>query len=358
MAKAKGPTIAVVCAWRKGEDDLEATVESAKQAVCAGAKIITVEDTTAQGPGRTRHRGIGAADGADVVVIIDAHMRFERGALSTMARDVWERGGVVCPITFHNAQCTFDSGIYHGARIVYRAKDQRHYTALAGKWSRSTKPGPCGCVMGGCYAFRRDWYYEAGQPLAMLPGWGCDEEALSIASWFSGVMPRCLGVRVAHRYRERPPWNCMSSEFAAVYAGRMALIHAVVTEASARRDLEEWTRSGVPEGVPICTSNESERFRLALLKMPRKWADWRAQVCEPEEIDGVQERKPLPLGAPARRTPVPQLITPLIGVRCLHCDTVHDPIKLGVEQVYPNGNRRHKCAECGNFFISHFRTTL
>lgn len=357
MAKHKQPATAIVCAWRKGETDLAATINSATGSIFDGAKIITVEDKDAHGPGRTRHRGIEAAADAEVIVIVDSHMRFAKGALSALASYAAKNGGVCCAQTFHNERCAFEGDPYAGARIVYRAKDGRAYTALAGKWARDHKPGPRGCVMGGCYAFRRDWYYEVGQPLAMLPGWGCDEEALSIASWLSGATPRCLPVQVAHLYRPRPPWHVMSAEYAAVYAGRMALIHAVVTEASARHELEGWTRSGVPEGVPVCSTPEAERFRLALLKLPRKWADWRAQVCEPDELDGVQDKSPRPVDTPARRTPVPQMITPLIGVKCMHCHSVHDPIKLKVEQVYPNGNRRHKCEICGNFFISNFRTT-
>lgn len=357
MSRPKNPKTAIVCAWRKGETDLSETVKSATGSIFAGAQLITVEDTAAQGPGRTRHRGIEAAADADVIVIIDSHMRFNAATLTSLAWTAWRKGGVCCPQVYHNDQCAFDGTPYAGARIVYRAKDGRAYTALAGKWSRETEPGPRGCVMGGCYAFRRDWYYEVGQPLAALPGWGCDEETLSIASWMSGVTPQCVGVQAAHLYRARPPWPVMSAEYAAVYAGRMALIHAVATESTARRELETWTRDGVPEGVPVCESPEAERFRLALLKLPRKWADWRAQVCEPDELDGVQERAPRPVDTPAHRTPVRQIVTQLPGVRCPHCQSVHDPITLNVAQIYPNANRRHKCPSCGNFFISNFRTT-
>lgn len=358
MARRKNASAAVICAWRAGETDLEETIKSASASMFGGARIIAVEDTAAQGPARTRHRGIEAAADAEVIVIIDAHMRFHGSALAAMARHAALSGGVCCPIVYHNSECKFGGGRYAGARIVYRAKDGRSFTALAGKWARESEPGPRGCVMGGCYAFRRDWYYDVGQPLAMLPGWGGDEEALSIASWFSGVTPRCLPVEVAHRYRARPPWNVMSAEHAAVYSGRMALIRAVVTETSARRELEEWTRAGVPEGVPAAESPECERFRLALLKQPRKWAEWRAQVCEPEELDGVQTHKPAQVDTPARRTPAPLIVTPLSGVRCAHCGSVHDPIRLNVSHTYPNGNRRHKCPACGNYFISNFRATV
>ena len=299
MARPKNPKTAIVCAWRAGEDDLAQTVESAQAAVFGGASIVTVEDKTAQGPGRTRHRGIEAAADAEVIVIIDAHMRFAPQSLSALASHAARNGGVCCARTYHNEACSFEGNPYSGARIVYRAKDGRAFTSLAGKWSREAGHGARGCVMGACYAFRRDWYYEVGQPLSMLPGWGCDEEILSIASWLSGSMPQCLPVDVAHRYRERAPWPVMSADHAAVFQSRMALIHAAVSEATARHELEAWTRDGVPEGVPACASAEAERCRLALLKLPRKWADWRAQVCEPDEIDGKQERKPNPVGTPA-----------------------------------------------------------
>lgn len=350
MARPKNPKVAIVCAWRAGEDDLKATIEDAQRSAGKAATVYAVEDKTAQGPAHTRHRGIEAAKDADVIVIIDAHMRFKGDALAQMAKHA-AKSGLCCALTYHNEACSFTGNPYSGARIVFKALDGRTHTALAGKWSRETKPGPRGCVMGGAYAFRRDWYYHVGQPLSMLPGWGGDEEALSIASWLSGQTPTCLDVEVAHRYRARPPWNTQTAEFSAVRAGRHALINAVVTEITARNELTEWQKRGVCGDPAFTVSPECERFRLALLELPRKWAEWRAQVCEPEEIDGVQAGKPTPVDTKNPRIKVQNPVIATEGIKCRHCSTVHDPLGLKVQDVYANGNRRFRCPKCGNNFI-------
>jgi hypothetical protein len=247
-----------------------------------------------------------------------------------------------------------DGGAYYGGRIVYRAKDGKAQNALAVKWSRERHPGQRGAVVGACYVFPRSWYYEVGQPLAALPGWGCDEEALSISAWLAGRRIECLPTVCAHRYRAKAPWMVTDQEHAAVHASRMALIRAVVSDCTARSELEKWQREWVREGIPACVSPEAERWRLALLKCPRAWRDWRAQVCEPDELDGVQAQ-PQAKVQPARPAQVRNPTTPMHGVKCPHCGTVHDPKRLTVSHTYENGNRRHMCPVCGNPFISMFR---
>ena len=358
MAKRKTETgrLGIVCAWRQGESDLAATMESAEASAGASVKIISAEDKTQAGPARTRHRGIEAAGDCDVIAIVDAHMRFDGRCLADMARHVRKSGGLACATVYHNAECAMTGGAYYGGRIVYRLKVGRQQNALAIKWARDQKPGQRGAVVGACYVFPRSWYYEVGQPLAALPGWGCDEESLSISAWLSGRPVECLPQTCAHRYRERAPWQVSDAEHTAVHASRMALIHAVVSECNARHELESWQRSWVPEGIPACTSAEAERWRLALLKCKRTWRDWRATVCEPDEIDGVQAQRDPP-AQPTRTAPVRNPTTPLHGVRCPHCGTAHDPKTLRVTHTYNNGNRRHACPTCGNPFISIFHAT-
>jgi hypothetical protein len=248
-------------------------------------------------------------------------------------------------------------GAYYGGRIVYRAKDGKAQNALAIKWARDQKPGARGAVVGACYVMPRALYYEIGQPLAALPGWGCDEEALSISAWMAGKPVECLPQVCAHRYRASTPWPVTDPEHAAVHGSRMALIHAVVSEINARRELEAWQRAWVREGVPACTSPEAENWRLALLKLPRTWRNWRATVCEANEIDGAQVQVNVTAQVP-RPAPIRNPTTPMHGVKCPHCQTMHDPKRLEVTHTYGNGNRRHPCPACGNPFISMFRVTL
>lgn len=351
MGRPKGFKTAIVCAWRAGEDDLQATIDSAVKSAPKGATVYAVEDKQAQGPGRTRHRGIEAATDADVIIIIDAHMRFRGDALAVMAKHA-ARAGLCCALTYHNQTCSFTGTPYAGARIVYRARDGKATTALAGKWARTNKPGPVGCVMGGCYAFRRDWYYHVGQPLSMLPGWGCDEEALSIASWLSGQMPTCVDAEVAHRYRARPPWNTSPADFAAVDCGRLALLQTVVADPAALNELYDWSRIGRTFPGYVITP-ECQRFRDALLKLPRTWAQWRAEVCESDELDGEQAPRTGTVVEKPKQNRKPLIVVPMGAVVCCHCKAAHDPLKIGVTHTYPNGNRRHVCPACKRPFISH-----
>jgi len=274
---------AVVIAWREGEDDLQATIEDAGRSAGKSAIVIPVEDTEGQGPARTRHRGIVRAkkEGADVVIIVDAHMRFDGDVLQRMARQVRTRGGLLCAMCYHNAECTFDAthpsgaSYYAGADLHYKGEDQNGKQALLWKWSTDPKPGPRSCVGGACYVFRVSWYYKVGQPLAALPAWGCDEEALSISAWLSGIKVELYNGKVAHRWRPRPPWKDAEN---ALVASRAAMLSAVVADPTDLADLLSWQKC-----KPL-VSPEVARWKEALLKQPRTWTDWKATVPTMEVV--------------------------------------------------------------------------
>jgi hypothetical protein len=290
--KIKRDKVAIICAWRAGEADLVPTLEDAARSAGPNATIISVEDKTGDGPGRTRHRGIMAAADADVIIIIDAHMRFIDDCLVKMGKSV-KKGGLTCSRVYHNEHCAVEGNPYAGARIVLRDKTGREHNALPAKWSKDITPGKRTAVMGACYAFRRDWYMAVGQPLAALPGWGGDEEILSICAWISGEPITCIDAVATHRWRPSPPWKLKAQEYANIRASRMALIGAVCTDPAEAEALRTWQRTGIPEGVPEVDGPEVRRVRDALAKFPRKWSDWRREVCEPEELDIVRP-KPAP----------------------------------------------------------------
>jgi len=210
--------------------------------------------------------------------------------LNRMAAQVYKKGGLLCAKCFHNADCSWDGttatggDCYYGARIVWRAQDGWMKDVLAGKWSKRTSPGPVGCIMGACYVFKRSWYYEVGQPLSALPGWGGDEEILSIAAWMSGHQPAVFDGDVAHRYRAKTPWKSSRDQ---ARASRMALIQMVVTDPAERHALKEWQTSESSRPIPGFDAFAVERVRAALLKLPRTYAQWKAQVCEVDEINGI-----------------------------------------------------------------------
>lgn len=344
----KAVKTAIVCAYRPEENDLTQTIEAAAASVGVGATVFAVEDKDRSGPGQNRHRGIEAATDAEVIIIIDAHMRFQGDVLQRLAAHVKQNGGLATALCHHNEQCSFtgkDGHYYAGARIVIKSRDGTEQKPLDAKWARDNKPGERPCVMGACYAFRSDWYFEAGQPLAVLQGWGCDEQVLSIAAWLTGHMPVVIDGHVAHRWRPSPPWDVSPQERAAVKASRAAMVHCLVSNATDRHELVAW--GGLPE-VPFSAVNE--RFRLAMLNAPRKWIDWRAQVCEPEELDGKQNLPPSSMTSTPRRLNTPNILVPRSGIRCPHCAFVDE--RPEVLHTYANGNKRHRCGRCGNPFMS------
>lgn len=310
---------AVVIAWRDGETELQATIDSVSESI-GKAQVCAVEDKTGAGPARTRHRGIEAAKGCDVVIIVDAHMRFHGSVLSDMAREVRRNGGLYCAKCHHNEECTFDakhpSGKtwYAGADIHYKGHDQNGRQALVWKWSDNPEAGPRACVGGACYAFSRSWYYEVGQPLAALPAWGCDEEALSISAWYSGYEPTVFDGHVAHRWRPSPPWKSASN---ALVESRAALISAVVHD---YQDLSELLKY---QGVEFNHDPSVEIWRSRLVDQPRTWNDWKAAVpIMPQEAASSIE--------PA----IPQ-----------NHGCAHQFAPTGY--VYPNGRQLMRCTSCG-----------
>jgi hypothetical protein len=281
-----------------------------------------------------------------VCVIIDAHMRFQGDVL----RRVIERAStcsLAVPFCHHNERCDFTSGdghYYAGGRIVFRSRDGNEFKPLDAKWARDNRAGPRGCVMGACYGFRRDWYMTTGgQPLSILSGWGCDEQVLSIAAWQTGQQVEVVGGHVAHRWRPRPPWPVPPGAAAAVLASRIAMIQALVINATDRRELLAWIGAREMEGPQRM---EIERLRRAMLVAPRSWSDWRRTVCEPEEIDGRQAARPVA----AVQVQTPNIRVPRHGIQCPHCKDFHD--NPPVTNTYGNGNKRHECPTCGLPFIS------
>jgi hypothetical protein len=275
---------AVIIPWRQGETELQATIDSATQSIAKGA-ILPVEDKAGDGPAITRHRGIEAATGADVIVLVDAHMIFDGPVLSDMARAVRKSGGLLCAKCYHNEACTWEGqpAYYTGADIHYTGEDQNGRQALVWKWSSDPKPGPRTCVGGACYVFRRDWYYQTGQCLSALPAWGCDEEALSITAWLSGHMPEVFDGRVAHRYRRSPPWKAAARP---ILTSRAAMISAVASDPIDRAALLAY------QGAKEDTRVEVARWRDALLKLPRTWEQWKAEVpIMPKKEEPKQQPK-------------------------------------------------------------------
>ena len=340
---------AIVCAYLNnpnpeyGEPDLQATLDDAARSAGKGCKVFALEDWDRTGPGMNRDRGIMAATDSDVIVVIDAHMRFQADAIARMAAECRKTGGLIGCFCHHSDQpYSFDGNLYAGARMVWRNKVDKVFLPLVAQWFNTAtvkgkiKGGKRTAVMGACYAFPREWYIRAGQPLAILNGWGCDEESLSIAAWLSKMPITCIDVHVAHKYRH---WGRQHPY--CIFQNHAALLETYCADVQDLGDLYAWMRKSevpntlnFPAGVRSCGAvNQSQiaRCRNAMAKMPRTWGEWKSKACDPEVIDG---------GAGNSAT-VP--ITPATPIVCT------TPILLKIRANYGANENNRSCQSCGSF---------
>lgn len=346
LAQACRPWASIVCVHRTGDPELQDTLASAAESAGDGAKVIAVEDKDQTGPGRNRDRGIMAATDADVIIIIDAHMRFQGDVLAQMANQVRKHGGLICPLVHHHDRMTFDGRPMAGASIAWMATDHHpQFSPLSAAWSGSAGPRPCTAVKGDCYAFRRQWYLDAGRPLAMLAGWGGDEEALSIAAWLCGEPISVFDGHVARPIAAGLPWPAPSA--VPMVESRAALVKAFVIEYNARNELMYHLRlNKVTVPGPLSLQAEVDRVKVAMLKQAVSFEDWRRVVYGTAAAG--EARKP---GQPLAKISNPTVMRK--GITCPHCGTFHEVgLTMGVVNVYPNGNRRHICPVCHLPFIS------
>jgi hypothetical protein len=134
------------------------------------------------------------------------------------------------------------------------------------------------------------------------------------------------------------------------------MIAAVCPDEADRHDLLTWQGNQGAAGTP-----EIDRLHKALLGQPRKWADWKKLACSPAEINGhpIKALTGAAMATPENKRPYrPQVVTPMYAIRCPHCGTEYDPLKLHVENTYPNF-RRHICLNksCGRPFVSKITST-
>ena len=177
--------------------------------VAPAAEIITMEDNPPIGLSYQRHMGILAAK-SEIVMCVDAHMDFQPGLveavtahLADFPRDVlcFECPGIEPDTLTRNTHRRFGADLH----LVKNSTDPtKRNLPLASSWredpSHST-PGECGNVLGGAYAFKRDWYIEGlGGIWQWHRGWGKSEQMLSILNYLVGGRNYCLSTHWAAHY--------------------------------------------------------------------------------------------------------------------------------------------------------------
>ena len=278
----------------RNEPDLANTVANIRENNDCTVRVVS--DTEGRGPQAMRHKGIMESD-ADVVIIMDGHMRTLPRRLDAAAEYIGARGRkVACLKCFHSEQEQWVENMYGGARLVWQdyGKDHKDPQAFVAKWRKSTESGRIGCVMGACYVFRRDWYIDGlREPWKHGTGWGCDEELISAATWLRGGEVELLPWAVWHQARKAgtQPFSYTERQLYGVWANRLRLLQVLPMPQEQRNDLLRHLMSAMSSGrwvkiAKICdeTAKWQEQYRAFLGAGGLSWDEFSTQIMEKETV--------------------------------------------------------------------------
>lgn len=335
----KSSEYTVVIPHRNEGKDLAETIANIEETQDNCAAIIAKEDKARAGTAATRHAGTMNSK-TDIVISIDAHMRFEPGVLDRLAGFVAEDETRVACLSCHtNPECSFDTAGYWGADL-HEFGDEY---PLEPKWAKRAEPGEIACLMGACYGFSRAFYEKIGMPWSIGEGWGCDETLLSIPARLAGGSVHVLSGRCAHRSRrpEEVRYRQTPDEIAAIWRTRAALISLI------RPDNAAAMRKRMNVKAPPATSTLAAAKKALDKARVMDWAEFRRRwlvVKEPSKSPTA------PPSSPSLRLRLPSVPDP--GIRCPHCGEVSD--RHRITNTWPNGNRRRVCASCERPFVSRY----
>ena len=279
----------------RNEPDLKATVADIR-ANNPGVGVRVMSDKKGLGPQAMRHKGIMQSD-ADVVIIMDGHMRTLKNRLTAAADYIGNRGHkVACLKCFHSEEVDWSGIPYSGARLVWKShgKDASEPQAFTAKWRTEDKTGKIGCVMGACYVFRRDWYIDGlKSPWQHGSGWGCDEELISAATWLRGGEVELLPWAVWHRARKAgtQPFRYSNAQLQGVWANRLRLLQVLPMPNEQRNDLVRHLMTATSKhnwkkiaDISDRTAQWQAEYRSFLNAGGLSWAEFATQVMEKETV--------------------------------------------------------------------------
>ena len=279
----------------RNEPDLKNTVGNIMQN--NDCHVIVQSDVKGLGPQAMRDRGIGLAAGSDVVIVMDGHMRTKKGTLDAMAEWVHANPKSVAVAQCHHSYTEDWTGKpYSGASFAWKdqGKDANEPQAFTAKWRKDHATGQIPCVMGACYAFKREWYMDGlRRPWQYGTGWGCDEELISAATWLMGGRVDLLPVSVWHQARKpgQVPYKITNQQLIGVWANRTRILDMLPMSADERNELVKHimpalTLSQWRQVNAVSNCQEVAEYNKFLSTGPMDWATFK------QEYIGVQTIKP------------------------------------------------------------------
>ncbi len=318
--------------------------------VKAKARAIQIEGAP-MGCGYARHVGIKSS-AADVVIIMDGHMRLPKGwHAKIMAYHKTRKNHLTCFRCQHLDQQGKPDGkaVESGAIIRYKSSEAHGLNyALTAKWN-TDKPekGRIPCVLGACYAMRREWYAAIGQPLSILRAWGGDEEILSLSTWIMGGAVHLLPMAAGHIHAAASKGRIKTAdEQDAIWANRYAIVDAVPMPETVRNELRRWLSASNRLNPRVPAMNDETRALAAVLaKGPRDFA-W---LCDNGIVRGYEQ----PEAASYKPPPAPDGDKAQIIVRkaevCERCNAVNPFVQVaGRRNTAAFGMGYARCKRCGH----------
>jgi hypothetical protein len=206
---------------------------------------------------------------------------------------------VACARCYHSPVETFEGKPYSGARLdtFGIGKDASEPQAFVAKWRKSETTGPIGAVMGAFYSFRRDWYMDGlRRPWQYGTGWGSDEELISAATWLRGGSVHLLPVAVWHRARGPAdvPYKLTNEQVWGVWGNRLRMLYmmpmpqeeliAMYRHLANALTVQHWRKVEL-----IAKCGEVSWYREFLAAGPMKWAEFKAQIMDRENVEVAKE---------------------------------------------------------------------
>lgn len=163
-----------------------------------GVKVIRNEMPA--GAGAAKHQAVEAATG-DLIVVLDAHMRFPWNWTTALIGDYRDDPNAV--FCFRNTGFEYNSEFCGlGARFRWTGGWLSPFweTKKPDEWRVVEVPA----IYGGAYAVPRHILEAVGGYAPLLRGWGCEEEFLSLRAWACGFRVKCVQtLEFAHQYKRK-----------------------------------------------------------------------------------------------------------------------------------------------------------
>ena len=280
----KAERATLVIPHRNDPEWLAWTVENAKRA--GFSTVIQIEDEPAVGVSFRRDEGIMQAK-TEVVMVADAHQDFMPGLSDAVCDHLDQHPrDVLCVACWGIEEREGHRVNEPGPRYGAYMHEWFEGKALVNKWHREpTDTGEVACVLGGFYAFRRDWYVDGlGRPWQYQRGWGKSEQMLSLSNWLMGGRNVCRAdLWASHHFRATRTDTvnvCRAQKYNTCF-----IAHAMI-EPDHRKRVLGLIAGGTPAEWYGCgltfTQEEAEAYYAHVEKhRVRTYSDFREQMMHP-----------------------------------------------------------------------------